>query len=368
MGGTGEETRDGAGAPGDDSAPVDRPRHIAIPFGGITGPQGFDVWAETLGTVFDVDAGRELRSDFRFGFEGWDLGAILLARCGSDGHLFERSSRTIARSGIDHFLIQLCEEGGLTGAAERRDMAGTSGDICVFDLARSAKTASPDFRNTNLVVPRSLLAPLLGDPDALHGLVLKAETPRAHLLGHHLHQLARQLPRLDMLEAEALVEPTVQLVAGCLGPSFDARETAAKGIDHARLATIRTWIDRRLGDPDLGPDRICRHFGISRSALYRLFEPLGGIAAHIRTRRLGRCFHDLAAPRHRSALVSEIAFRWGFTNEASFSRMFRDAYGMTPMEVRRTAARRRRHQSVHEQSARDHGLMLSDWIQDLMRY
>jgi AraC-like DNA-binding protein len=41
----------------------------------------------------------------------------------------------------------------------------------------------------------------------------------------------------------------------------------------------------------------------------------------------------------RAEPVSAIAARWGLTSAASFSRAFRVAYGVSPVEYRRSAAR-----------------------------
>lgn len=58
---------------------------------------------------------------------------------------------------------------------------------------------------------------------------------------------------------------------------------AGKKVEHpfeqsARLERICLHIEKHLSKP-IGIDALCKHFAISRSGLYRLFEPLGGIAA-----------------------------------------------------------------------------------------
>jgi AraC-like DNA-binding protein len=74
---------------------------------------------------------------------------------------------------------------------------------------------------------------------------------------------------------------------------------------------------------------------LSRSALYRLFKPTGGVAAFICDRRLQRLSGALADPAdHRRA--AEKAYACGFADQAQCSRAFRRAYGMTPMVYRAT--------------------------------
>ncbi len=66
-----------------------------------------------------------------------------------------------------------------------------------------------------------------------------------------------------------------------------------------RLAARRraeTLLEVHLHDPGFGPLELARLLGLSRSALYRLFEPDGGVAAFIRDRRLRRLCAALADP------------------------------------------------------------------------
>jgi AraC-like DNA-binding protein len=90
----------------------------------------------------------------------------------------------------------------------------------------------------------------------------------------------------------------------------------------ARLSAIRRYLEKNLADPSLGPDGICREFGMSGANLYRLFEPIGGVHAYIRERRVARAFADLVSPTERRR-IGDVAYNWGFGSEASFSRRLR---------------------------------------------
>ena len=63
-----------------------------------------------------------------------------------------------------------------------------------------------------------------------------------------------------------------------------------------------------------------------------MFQRFGGVAEHIRTRRLARA-RALLADRRRRRRISEIGHSCGFTNDATFSRAFRQHYGYTAREV-----------------------------------
>jgi AraC-like DNA-binding protein len=105
------------------------------------------------------------------------------------------------------------------------------------------------------------------------------------------------------------------------------------------LDSIRAFILQRLNDRGLNPRTIATAHHISVRTLYRLFRAEGGttVAAWVRDRRLERCRRDLLDPRQRSRSVRAIALRWGFRDDAHFSRAFRAAYGTSPQRCRARA-------------------------------
>ncbi len=193
---------------------------------------------------------------------------------------------------------------------------------------------SPRVSNVALVVSRDALAPLLKDPDAAHGLVLRGDTPHGTSLRNHLLMLERDAQRFTFADTPQLTRDTTGLIAAALGASSDARETARAGLRRAMLRMMMEEIEKRLGDPNLGSDWLARRFHVSRATLYRMFEPLGGVVRTIQERRMMRVFRDLSDPAHFNERVGSIAYRWGFTDHTSFGRAFKAMYDMTPRAVR----------------------------------
>ncbi|MGH2877715.1 MAG: helix-turn-helix domain-containing protein, partial [Solirubrobacteraceae bacterium] len=104
----------------------------------------------------------------------------------------------------------------------------------------------------------------------------------------------------------------------------------------AMRAEITRYVRTHLSDPELGPASIALAYAISVRTLHALFEDADqSVAGLVRTERLGRCLEDLR--RRGGGSVTEIAFRWGFSDAAHFSRVFKRAFGATPSEVRRAA-------------------------------
>lgn len=103
----------------------------------------------------------------------------------------------------------------------------------------------------------------------------------------------------------------------------------------ARLDWARDIILRRIGDEDLTPDSIATEMCMSRRALFLLFEKHGLTPTRvIRDLRLDHCRRLLLDARHRQRKITDIALDYGFANLGTFSRQFKDRYGVSPVEFR----------------------------------
>jgi AraC-like DNA-binding protein len=159
----------------------------------------------------------------------------------------------------------------------------------------------------------------------------------ASLLSSFVLSLADRMPQASGDDVAAMTEAARGMVAACL--LGDAAPRAMREGDRARLERLRveSVIRGAIGFPGLSAERICALTGLSRSALYRLFEGESGVAAHIRAIRLGLVMDDLLDPALRDEPISAIAERRGFHCAASFNRTFRRAFGRTPSEARAAA-------------------------------
>jgi AraC family transcriptional regulator, positive regulator of tynA and feaB len=105
----------------------------------------------------------------------------------------------------------------------------------------------------------------------------------------------------------------------------------------ARRAQIKLYIENRLRDSDLSPASVAEHFGVSSRYIRMLFAGEGeSCSAYILRRRLEECAQQMISPLWQGHTITETAFRWGFNSLAHFTRAFRDHYGVTPGEYRRT--------------------------------
>ena len=111
----------------------------------------------------------------------------------------------------------------------------------------------------------------------------------------------------------------------------------AAGARASHLHRICQSIETMLSDPALNLSRVAEEHGVSTRYLQKLFTGAGmSFSQYLRTRRLERCRADLISPLHSQLSISAICFRWGFNGSAHFSRVFRNEYGVSPREYRRS--------------------------------
>ncbi len=315
-------------------------------------------WREAVGTLFDVDELAEGEpGPFRADLTSFVLGPVLLGSTRASAQRFRRTVDTIARSSVDHIILQLYVRGGYDGVAGQRRMQVRPGDICLFDLAQTLETRATSFENVTMVIPRPKLAAYLPSLEALHGLVIPGTEVAGVLIGRHLQALVDLAPSMMQSECEMAVEASIGLITACLRAEVQRSELSnSPGEEGDRLIRIKQHIEARLGEATLSGESILRHFGLSRSVLYRLFAQHGGVEVYIRRRRLHRAFFDLTAPGRRS---KDVARRWHLGSVASFHQAFKAAYGITPRMARTVA---QLSHDVSQDGTRTPRSILTHWI------
>lgn len=291
----------------------------------------FDAWKDSIASIFDVEADKDVTDNFHATLEATLIGPLLFARTETCRQAWSRTPRRIALDGMDHYLIQYFERGGhldIEGVTR-----GPEGYIVVFDLSRPLANTTSDFCNLSLLIPRPLLAAQLERPDEMHNLVVTGVV--GSLLRNHILTLQSLAGRLDIASSDRVSEATIGLVAACLN-GVDVDSAIRDGsTPYVGIVQIKHFIESHLHSEDLTAERIARQNGVSRSKLYTMFERHGGVAAYIRGRRLQHAFHALRDPARRHRSLYDLALEAGYNNDAAFCRAFKNHFELTPGEVRR---------------------------------
>lgn len=302
---------------------------------GVAPSRRFETWRESIACIFDVERRRNERpgDPFSASLESRTLGPVMLAHTRTSALNWRRSPVTIARDGMDHYMIQFYARGGQSCAWSGGEVEMPDGGFLVYDLSREMSAEATDMANVSLILPRPLLADLLKSPDDQHMRAVPAASALTGLLRNHLDLLWRQPAGLNECQALRLATSTAQLVAACLEGEDAHPSPRRDAVDAARLTVIRHDIAARLAD-DLGPAALCRRHNLSRTSLYRLFEPVGGVRSYVREQRLNAALRKLLDPGAANLGVSAIGRMCGFHDVAGFSRAFQRRFGMSPRAAR----------------------------------
>jgi AraC family transcriptional regulator, positive regulator of tynA and feaB len=103
----------------------------------------------------------------------------------------------------------------------------------------------------------------------------------------------------------------------------------------AYLRKAAALVAQRLPDGGYGPVELARDLGVSRRSLYEVFSRAGSTpATFIRQIRLEHAKQDIIQAKGPPMSLLQIALRNGFADGSSFSRAFKDAFGLSPRSWR----------------------------------
>ncbi|WP_414440104.1 helix-turn-helix domain-containing protein [Burkholderia sp. 22PA0106] len=324
----------------------------------------FDAWRADTGALFDIGMLEDdhVPYDSQFDFTLLDQlmfgGRQWLRPDHQVEHAMSRSPQRIRSDGLDGYYLQLQISETLYGTAGRNiTMNIGPGDMCLLDLATPFDLKVTTGDTICMVLPRDLLP---AGAASLHGRSLSHGM--GALLADYLRSLRRNIPQVSADEMSYAIQATKNMLVACLAPTLDTLKQAETELDAMFVNRVKDYIERHLLSSDLTPDSICKAMGISRSKLYRLFEPTGGVARLIQHKRLHRARNVLIDPTARRMRISEVAWRHGFVNEKHFSRLFKEKFGATPSEI---SAREFRRDSVWTQASAEQAAAatnFSEWM------
>ncbi len=250
------------------------------------------------------------------------------------------SGQPVSGKAHPHILIIYHVSGRGRTRAQRGACEFADGDIsiCDLDVAWSMEFRD-DFEMFILEVPRERLFGRLGrnriDLPTVLGATVAAAAARPVM-----RTLAGNLSALEQADLATGEIAVTELVAGALlGESKGAAETVTQ-VQAAHLRRVYAAIEARLGDPNLSMADIARQEALSQRYLQRLFELQDTtLSNYVRERRLERCCVDLVDAKHADQSIADIGYRWGFRDQASFSRAFSAAYGVSPRSFRKAVPR-----------------------------
>lgn len=267
----------------------------------------------------------------------WDLGGVALLQSKFPAVAFARTPQNLRSDPVDHWYLSYAKVGSARTSAAGRDNFSCAGSLYLGSLLGQFEGETSRMEAVYLYIPRDFCRDAAGTLDSVSNTNLT--TGLGRLLADYLLDVERRISMLTVDELPGLLAATRTMIMACVGPNADRLSEAQKPIDATILERARQMIQKNLLSPTLGADELCRALGVSRSRLYRLFEPMGGVVHYIRCRRLLDA-HAALCDASDDRRITDIAAERGFYDAAEFSRAFKREFGYRPRDARGEPIRR----------------------------
>ncbi|MDH2382700.1 AraC family transcriptional regulator [Bradyrhizobium sp. CER78] len=296
----------------------------------------FEHWCDVRGkSLFGVtiELERDKRPDFRGHFSATPVGDAVLAEMSASSYRVSRTSSDITRVPSNSLQLawQVRGPGHLNIGRDRVHFVH-NGDL-VFGHSNLPYFSTPErtdgFHFFSLKIPVS--------DEFVLGAQIEDAPPVALARDARLTRLVGAMTR-DPAHAGQFADEVTHMVRlallarGRLRPRQDEIRAA---LHAGYLHAAREILLRDLHRASLTPAAVATELGISLRQLHALFEPTGlSFARTLTATRLQEARRLLYSLQERG--IDEIAFACGFDSIATFYRVFRATYGMTPGDARRT--------------------------------
>lgn len=293
-------------------------------------------WNEAVSdTYFSLDLTFKNGPQFDGRLNDWSLGALSMSRLESHALLYRRHKRHLLHERDESYLITVPERSDVHFVQDGREAHCKPGQ---FLVERSHLPYEFSYGEANtlwvLKVPSDILRSRIVMPERLASLGFDATQGTGALFVDVMRLVAARLGEMDDSARAMSGKHLVDLLAMAISADGRTLNPNASSVQMAHLHRVENFIRLNLASSALNPHTIAGACGISVRYLHQLFSSQGrSVSEWVKLQRLLMCKQMLSDPNcHKK--VSEIAYEWGFSDQAQFSRLYRAQFGVTPTETR----------------------------------
>lgn len=245
-----------------------------------------------------------------------------------------RKPSHIAAETEEHFVLKILHRGRSSFSQRGREIMLDAGDFALFTSAEPSEMVFPDAHELLVVsIPGSVLRRYLSRPETFFGRKYSGLNTANALFVQFARTLCSHVPALPQPVTQRLESNLLDMLITVLMADHGAEPVRVD--TRARTGQIKAFIDQNLCHAHLGPGMIASHLGVSKRNLHLLFQAEETtVARYIRHQRLLASRRCLENEAYRSMSITDIAFRYGFSDTSHFSRAFRRQFGVSPSQVR----------------------------------
>ncbi len=298
-----------------------------------------DEWRTRVArTYFELDLDYRDPTRFSGELESIELDGVTLSMLASDPLRYRRLATHLGADRDEHFLVTVPECAPVTFAQRGRSTICGPGS---FTVERSGAPYEFSYDVPNrlrvLKVSEKALRRRVAAPDRLCAIRFDAASGAGALFVDYLALVATRATVLGAGSRALLGAQLLDLLSVVVEGAADLADSTETSVRTAHRRRIEHHIRSHLGDATLSPASIAAATGVSLRYLHRLFSGSGQtVAEYIRELRLEAC-HEALTRGIDDGAVGALAYQWGFSDQAHFTRLFKARYGLAPGEARRRA-------------------------------
>lgn len=296
-------------------------------------------WHDAIATAyFPLDLQFRNPESFSGDLSIWQLGEVSLSRLTSEGLQYRRLPHHLKNERNEHFLVTVPARSEVYFSQCGKDVRCNPGGF-ILERSHEPYEFSHDEAADLWVmkVEAKALGGRIRQPDRFCSMQFNAAEGAGGLFTDMLHLIPGRFEAMSAEVRSTVGQQLVDLLVLALKADERTLTTGNSTVREAHLTRIEAFVRKNLSDSDLDPETIARACGISTRYLHELFRDTNQtLGSWVRDQRLAACRESLRDPSNRQT-VAEIAYRWGFGDQAQFSRAFKAQFGMPPKEFREQA-------------------------------
>ncbi|TIX90524.1 helix-turn-helix domain-containing protein [Rhizobium sp. P44RR-XXIV] len=288
--------------------------------------QGFDAYRALYAGGSDVETSG---IDFYAHVEAKRLGKLVMFDRHLNGVTHERSLRRAGVDGFEHFVLQLNLSGQLLVETPSDRTSVRAGEIILFDMTKPQHTTLVDCHYLTFSLAPDILATLDNNVDGLHGFILDGQKSAI------LADVMASLMRRNLLNEPVIARRVTQMFRQALALALESEEQSRPRDASEAMERVKLLVNAHLAERELSPEWIAKKANLSRTRLYELFKPAGGISRYLQKTRAAKLRQLLTRPEMARFSVSTLCHQAGFASESHAIRTFSEFFSMSPGQYRR---------------------------------
>ena len=245
-----------------------------------------------------------------------------------------RNPPDISKETEEYYGLLLVQQGSEIIRHLNNEVIVGPGDIFLWDTTRPLSFRLKEkLKKTTLFIPKPYLKEQSLFIDQLLGDVLPARAGLGAIVNSSLVALCDQMDNIDDQTYFMAANISIELITYWINRQNPLINNKQR---NDLIQKILIYIEDHLSDPTLNPFEISKACHISIGYLHRLFSFTNfTVSKWIMIRRLESSKKELRIRKSSLDTITNIAYKWGFSDHSHFTKVFKRTYNMTPIQYQK---------------------------------